>query len=42
MNMIWYAIKSKELIAQSVGAVEYTNCFFVEGKIPQRVSWIWH
>ncbi len=30
------------IVAQSAGAVEYTDCFSAEGKDPplQRVSWI--
>ena len=30
-------------LAQSAGAIEYTDCFSAEGQDPlQRVSWVWH
>ena len=36
--------KLNQTIAQSAGAVEYTDCTSAKGQdtLRQRVSWIWH
>ena len=40
MNKIF---SMNKYVAQSAGAVEYTDCFSAEGQDPpQRESWLWH